>query len=288
MPITESPGTLGGALTPEEWATYVLDHLAAESVILASGATEVRTAAKQIHIPRVTGDGGAAWYAELAPIGPGDPTGDELVLAPHKVAALTTLSNEAIQDSTPSALDATGNAMVRAVARAADAAYFNGTGAANNQPTGILTIAGLPAHVGAVDYAGIITAAGLVRGAGGTPDVVYLNPADLTSLQLAVDGNNRPLIQPDPSQGMSETIGGLRIWATPAVAAATALVAQADQIVVGVRSDASVVVSEDAEFASDATVARVVARTDIGVNDLDGLCTIRAVAGTTARGSKKD
>jgi HK97 family phage major capsid protein len=284
MPITESGG-LGQALTPSEWASYVLDHLSAASVVLASGATEIRTGLQAVHVPRLTGDGAAGWYAELDPIGVGDPSGDEIVLAPKKCAAITTLSNEAVNDSDPSALDAVGRAMVRAVALACDNAYFNGTGAANNQPTGLFSQA-LPFHVGAVDYAGIVTASGLIRAAGGTPNTAYLNPADLTALQLAVDANNRPLIQPDASQGMSETIAGLRIFATPAVAAGQALIAEASQIVVCVREDASVAVSEQALFGQDATVARVIARTDIGIADQDGLCEIRAATGTTARGAK--
>jgi hypothetical protein len=61
VPVTEAPGTLGAGFTPEEWASYVLDHLAAQSVVLASGATEIRTGSKIVHVPRITGDGGAAW-----------------------------------------------------------------------------------------------------------------------------------------------------------------------------------------------------------------------------------
>ena len=214
--------------------------------------------------------------SESAPIGPGDPTGDELILEPCKVAALSTVSNEAVNDSDPSALDAIGTAMLRAIGLAADHAYFDGTGAANNQPTGILTLA-LPGHVGQVDYAGIVTAAGIVRGKGGKPDALYINPSDLTALQLAVDGMNRPLIQPDPTQGMSETIAGMRIWATPAVPATEALIAESKQIVVCLRQDATVAVSSDASFGSDASLVRVIARTDIGLNDADGLCHITAV-----------
>jgi len=205
VPVTEAPGTLGAGFTPEQWAAYVLDHLAAASVVLASGATEIRTGSKIVHVPRITGDGGAAWYAELDPIGPGDPTGDDMVLTPRKCAALTTLSNESVNDSSPSLIDSVGNAMMRAVARAVDNAFFNGGGAVANQPVGVLTIPGLPSHVGAVDYAGLVTAAGLIRAAGGTPDVAYLNPSDLTALQLAVDGFNRPLIQPNASQGMTHS-----------------------------------------------------------------------------------
>jgi hypothetical protein len=62
-----------------------------------------------------------------------------------------------------------------------------------------------------------------------------------------------------------------------------ALVAEADQIVVVVRRDASVAVSQDAKFTADGTVARVVARTDVGVNDLDGLARVRAGAAATGR-----
>jgi HK97 family phage major capsid protein len=175
--------------------------------------------------------------------------------------------------------------MVRAVALACDAAYFTGTGPANDQPTGILTL-GLPGHVGAVDYGGIVSAAGIVRAAGGRPDVVYLNPADLTALQLATASDDRPLISGDPTQGAPPVIAGLAVWATPAVPAASALVAQADQIIVAVREDASVAVSEQALFTQDGTVARVIARTDIGVADLNGLCEIRAVAQQAARGAK--
>lgn len=285
MPITTTGG-LGQALTPEQWADFVLQHLSAQSVLIQSGATVVRTQNRVIHVPRITGDGGVGWYAELDPIGPGDPTGDELTLTPRKVAALSTLSNEAVNDSSPSALDAVGTAMMRAVALEADRAYFSGSGAANDQPTGVLTIAGLPSYVGAVDYAGIVTAAGTVRGAGGQPNALYLNPSDLTTLQLAVDGMNRPLIQPDAQQGMAETVAGLRLWPTPAIPPATALVAEAAQIVVALRQDATVSVSTDAAFNTDASLVRVIARTDLGVNDIKGLCVIKAAAQQASRSSK--
>jgi len=74
-------------------------------------------------------------------------------------------------------------------------------------------------------------------------------------------------------------IAGLTVWPTPAVPAGTAVVAQADQIVVAVRNNASVVVSDQFAFNADGTVVRVVARVDVGVNDPDGLAVIKAAAG---------
>ena len=248
MPITEFPaGGLGAGFAAEEWAAYVLDNLSAASVVLASGATEVRTTGKAVHVPKFTGDAATNWYDELEPIGEGCPPGVDMVLTPQKVAALCTLSNETVGDSNASVLDSVGQKMVRSVALAADRAMFNGTG--GKQPTGILNITpALPSHVGTVDYAGLVTAAGIVRAAGGVPNAAYVNPADLTALQLATDANDRPLVG-STEGGIGATVAGLTLWPTPALPAATAVVdadgtvvrvvaPQADQIVVAVREDA--------------------------------------------------
>ena len=81
---------------------------------------------------------------------------------------------------------------------------------------------------------------------------------------------------------MAGTVAGMTIWPTPAVPAATAVIAEVDQIVVAVREDASVAVSDQFAFNPDGTVVRVVARVDVGVNDPDGLCAIKAAAGPQA------
>lgn len=232
-PITEAGG-LGLAVTPEEWATYVLDHLGAASVLLASGATEIRTTNRVVHVPRVLADGAAGWYDELEPITPDGPNGDDLTLEPKKCASLARFSNEAVNDSNPAVLDVAGQSMVRAVALEVDRACFAGTG--GKQPVGILTMA-LPSVVGPVDYANLVGAAGKVRAAGGVPDVAYINPDDYTALQLATAADDRPLVSGDPTQGAPPVIAGLTIWPTPAVAAATALVAHADQIIMAVRQE---------------------------------------------------
>jgi HK97 family phage major capsid protein len=120
VPITEAGG-LGAGISPEEWAQYVLDHLSAASVLLASGATEIRTSAKQVHVPRVLTDGTAGWFSELEEITEGAPTGDELVLTPKKCATIAKFSDEVVADSSPRVLDVAGTAMVRAIALEATA-----------------------------------------------------------------------------------------------------------------------------------------------------------------------
>lgn len=277
--ITNFDNGIGEAISPEEWSSYVLDHLAHESVVLASGATRIDTSAKQVHVPRLTSDGGAGWFAELEEIDVGDPVGDDLVLTPHKCAAVTVLSNEVVADSNPSVLDAVGGAMTRAVALAADKALFVGGGTVS-APAGFVnhggTVSPLQTVAGSITYANVVRAGGSIAAYGGRADSLYVNPSDYTTLQLAVGGDDRPLIQPDASQGGAATIAGFRVYPTPALGAGTALVAQASQLVVALRSDASVDFSTDALFEKDATVARVVARVDGDVADPNGVCLIHA------------
>jgi HK97 family phage major capsid protein len=287
MPITEAPGGFGHGITPEQWAAMVLEHLSAQSVVLASGATRVDTPYRVVHIPRVKTDGTAAWYSEAETLTAGEPTGDELVLTPKKVAAITTLSNEVVNDSSPSVLDAVGTSMTRAVALQADAGIL--TGAGGKAPSGIYNQAGNHVVSATVTIDSLIEAAGKIAAVGGQARAAYLNPADHTKLMLEKDAQKRPLLTPDYSGGPSSTIYGLALWHTPAITAGTALVVDPAQIVVAVRQDASVAVSADASFTSDAAICRVIARLDCGVNDPKGLTSIAAttMAAAEAKAGKK-
>jgi HK97 family phage major capsid protein len=276
-PITElPPGGFGHGITPEEWAKYVLTHLYFQSVVLASGATRIDTIYREVHVPRVKTDGVAEWFGELETLNVGEPTGDELVLQPKKVAALTTLSQEVVSDSSPSVLDAVGTAMTRCVALKADAGIL--TGAGGKAPTGVYGQAGQHVVSAAITINALIEASGLIAGVGGQAKACYLNPVDHTALMLSKDKNERPLLGPDYTGGPASTVYGLQLWQTPAIAKGTALVADPAQIVVAVREDAQVAVSADVMFTSDASVARVIARLDCGVNDPRGLVSIAATA----------
>jgi HK97 family phage major capsid protein len=281
MPITElPPGGFGAAITPQEWAKYVLTHLYFQSVVLASGATRIDTIYRQVHVPRVKTDGSAGWYSEVETITAGEPTGDELLLTPKKVAAIAQLSAEVVADSQPSVIDAVGTAMVRAVALAADGGIL--TGAGGKAPTGVYGQAGARVVSAAITIDALIEASGKVASVGGQARCAYMNPADHTTLMKSKDKNERPLLGPDYTGGPTSTVYGLQLWQTPAITAETALVADPAQIVVAIRQDAEVAVSSDVMFTSDASVARVIARLDCGVNDPRGLVSIAATAAATA------
>ena len=257
----------------ETWAQFVLDRLSTASVLLASGARRINITGRKAHIPRILSDGDVQWVAELTEIPSSAPTGDELVLEPKALKNVVSLSNESLADSPVSELDTVGDALTRAVATALDAKAFSADAATATAPAGIRSLA-LPAQTGGVSLDNLIRATGTIAASGGVADVVYIAPADLTDLRLVKDADGRPLLQPDLQQGGAELVAGARIWPTPALPAGTALVAQADQLVVGLRQDAQVDFSAHSRFSADAVQARVVARADFGVNDPDGVVVV--------------
>jgi HK97 family phage major capsid protein len=129
-----------------------------------------------------------------------------------------------------------------------------------------------------VNLDNIVRAIGTVEGVGAVATAIFLNPADLTTLRLVkeVAGSAKPVLQPDLQAGGAERIGGATVYSTPALAAGTAIVGDAAQVVVGVRRDVEVAFSSEAKFTADSVAARVTARVDWAPNDIRGLVVVSA------------
>lgn len=252
-----------------EWANYVLQHLEHESVLLRSGATRIPVTGHAAHIPRLVNDGTPTWTAEGEEINSDCPDADTITLEPKKLANVCVLSNESIADASVGVLDQVGNALTRSIASKIDATAFSADAGTATTPAGLLSLA-LPGAVGDPDLSGLLDGIGAVEAAGGVANAIYANPADLTALRKAILTGGF-LLGSDPSKPGVQTIGGAGLYAVPAIVAGTALIADAAQIVVGIRQDASVDFSTDAKFTADSVVARVVARVDWAVNDPAGL-----------------
>ena len=74
--------TTSATISPGELSTVLLDKLRAASVGLASGITVVSTDKDSVVYPTLTADVNPSWYAEAAPITPGDPTFSTLTATP--------------------------------------------------------------------------------------------------------------------------------------------------------------------------------------------------------------
>lgn len=270
-------GPLGVAATwpTTDWAAFVLDHLREQSVLMQAGARVVPVTGSTRHLPRLVSDGTAVWVAEATDIPSSAPTADDVVLTPRKLANVVNLSTESIEDSPVGELDAVGNAMTAAVATAIDARALSAAAATAVAPAGLL-IAGyaIPAQTGgATSIDSYISAIGKVEAAGGTPNVAFVNPADLTALRLiksAPTGSNEYVLESDPQQRGASQIAGVRLLPTSKIAAGSALLVQADEIVIGIRRDVRVEFSSHAKFTSDQVVARITFRADWSWNDVRG------------------
>jgi HK97 family phage major capsid protein len=93
--LAEGSGS-GSVLVPPEYLPRVWDRLAAASVGLASGFRVMETERDELHLPHTTADNTVAWTAEAAGITPSDPTTEDVVATPRKLAGLQQLSNELI------------------------------------------------------------------------------------------------------------------------------------------------------------------------------------------------
>ena len=138
MAVTDS--TLQQAWTPEDYGKLV-DLVLAEKSIAFRAGTVVRTESETIRFPMLTADPAVAWTAENTQISLTDPTTNELVVTPKKVAGLTQISNEAASDSNPAVADQIGRGLARSVAKKVDAAFFGNT--VTNGPSGLLSLSGV-------------------------------------------------------------------------------------------------------------------------------------------------
>lgn len=285
MPIQQVPPGLGTAISGEEWASFVLERLGHASVVLRSGARRLTTSAPVLHVPRFTGDGSAGWYLELEELAEGAPPGDDIELIMRKCATLAKLSNEVVADASRSSINQLGETMMSAVGLETDKALLVGQGPPR-QPVGILGQIDQVVEGDVVDLDNVIDAAGLVGDVGGEANALYLSPGDWTAWQKVRDGVDRPLLEPSATEAAPPRLAGLSVFRTPALGRGTAVVAQADQIVVAVRDDPSVQLSDQALFTSDGHVVRITTRLDVAINDKRGLAKIvpsSAQAATTRK-----
>lgn len=276
---------IGQALTPTEAGKFYLDALVAESVFLRSGVRVIRTDKDSLSIPRLLTDGAANWTAEGATITPSDPTGDNLLAVPRKLAALTVVNNEVIDDSDPSVLDLVGTSLARACALKYDLGAFFGTGVAP-QPLGLANTPGIqtvssgtngatPANFDLfADALGALDASN----ASAKPVIVMHSRTWKTLSKIKeATGSNKPVLVADsnPSDAPVRSIQGVPVLISNQFSiaetqgtssdASSAFVYDASQVLAVLRKDATVEVDRSRLFNSDQSEVRVILRADVQV-----------------------
>lgn len=270
----------GAILRPEEVADLVVRPVDQASVAVAA-STVISTNASSTRIPVVTSDPSAGWVAEGAEIPLTDLGTTELDVVPRKLAALTVISRELSEDSSPAARETVGQAMARDMARKLDQAFYGNLG--GNAPAGLEALTGTTTVDAGAAYADLDWAAEAVNVAereGATISAFVAGPVDALALAQITDedGSRRPLLGTDPTQPTRRTILGVPLLVSPAVTAGTVWGIPRDRAMIVRRADVRVEVSTDAYFSSDQVAVRGTMRASFGFPDEAALVKITRTA----------
>ena len=253
-------------LTPDQINQLIVLPLQSESVALRA-STVVHISSHSLRCPRVTADAAASWTPEGTEITPDTPTVDSVVITPLGLKALSLLSNELVNDSSPSALKLVGQSVVRDIAKRIDLAWAANT--TSNAPSGLLSITPTLANAGDswtnLDWAEYAKSNAAQHNT--TVDMFVTNPATLLKIATLkeLSGSNKTLLGSDPTKPADYTVAGVPIVATPAITTADLVWAiPASRVVAAMRKDVTVETDTSMAFSSDRTALRAVIRISWG------------------------
>lgn len=211
----------------------VVRPLQAQSVALRA-ATMVRIdeASNSFRVPVVTEDPAVAFVAEGEEIPASGAKLAEDASPFYKLAGLTTVSSEFLNDSSPAVAEIVTKGLARSLALKLDTAFFGKRGADTKAPRGLGDIDGVNTIAAGTKITSLdpfIDAIYAASKAGGsTLNAFVANPDDglaIAKIKEKAD-SNRALLQSDPTKGDPTTeagtitpaaaIAGVPMWITPA------------------------------------------------------------------------
>ena len=270
---------LAQAWTPEDYGKLIDVVVAAKSIAFQA-ATVVQTTSETSRFTKQTADPAVAWYAETTTIALTDPTLDEVVVTPKKVAGRTQISNEAAADTNPAVAEQTGKTLARSIAKGVDTAFFANT--TTNGPSGLLSLAG----VNVVDT-GAISALTTLDAFHEAKFAALADGAELTHFILAADvalALSKAKQGTALNTGLLDTVGdgitlaGVKVLVSADVAAGNVWGVDSSQILAVQRAGTTVVKSTEAAFAEDAVQVRATARVGFGFANPAGIVRLHDAA----------
>ena len=281
MPSGYSSATGGATLTAPQVEQILINPLKARAVVLQAGPQVFYSrGGVPLRIPRLDSvtlvD---PWRSENTLIAETDPTLGEVVLLPSSLKSLKVLhrlSNELARHAVTDIAATLGTALVAEVARAADAAFLTGDGAANTI-RGLANATGVQvtAAVGTPTVDSLYDAELKLMAANGDPStaVWFMAPRSLTSLRKQREGagTGQYLLQPSPTEAGRMMLLGKPVYVSTAIAinqgagtnASTIILADMAQVAVGIDAEPAFTILDQTFGDFDQVALRIVARMDI-------------------------
>ena len=265
------------ALIDSAVGQLIIRPLQAASVALrAATMVKVDEASNAFRVPVVTDDPAVAWVGEGEEIAGSSAKITEDADVFHKLAGLTAVSNEFLDDSSPAVADIVTGGLARSLALQPDTAFFGKRGTNTKAPRGLGDIDGvnvIQAGTKLTSLDPFVDAVYAASKAGGAVLSAFVaHPDDglaIAKIKEKAD-SQRALLQPDPTKGdgvteagtvtPAATIAGVPFWTTPACPKGTLWGLPRDSVVVAVRKDLTLTKDESVYFTSDVTALRALAR----------------------------
>jgi HK97 family phage major capsid protein len=197
--LNENTNTQGGFLVPEVWGTRLYELIVAKSTAIQF-CEQVTMTSDTLFYPKVTAASTAFFVLEAGTITESQPTFAQISLIPKKVAAITRMSSEVMEDSNPSVMEAVMERLATDIALKVDSEIYNGT----TTTGGYLGWRG-STTVSSVDVAGAFLSTDNISDAieklqveNIEPTDLVINPKVLNELRklktTTAAGNNEPLL----------------------------------------------------------------------------------------------
>ncbi|MER7152098.1 phage major capsid protein [Streptomyces lydicus] len=244
----------GGYTVPAEVSGKYIDALKAKSTFLR-GLPEgsiIPFASATFSVPQLVSSTGADYAAEGQAIAEGQMVWGEIKFEAKKIGEIQWASVEVLEDSAVDQRRVIADNLLRDASLKFDADAF--TGAANNPIKGVLS-QGVSTTLGAgktaVTYDDLADSVARIEATNGTPSVVWASVDMAAALRKEKAAGSGVYQAGSPTDSPASTAWGLPILPSAFLPSKTVIVADASRIVVGVRRNATVRISEDARFDRD-------------------------------------
>lgn len=253
-------------ILPPEYGALVIRPVQSGSIAFR-GATVIDTTSHEYRVPIVAADPQAAWVAEGEEIAQSIPEMAGLIVVPRKVAGLSVVSREMVDDSNPAAAQIVGDGLARDIVRRIDEAFFGKLPLP--APPGLESLPGVTAVNAGTAWANLDPFAEAIAKAetvGATLTTFAANPADALILSKLKESttSSRPLLGTDPTEPTIRRVQGVQLLISPAVPAGTIWGIPQDRTYVIRHPAAELGIDRSVFFTSDRVAVRATMRVAFG------------------------
>lgn len=243
------------------------------------------TAAHQLRVPIVLADPQAQWVAEGEEVPLSSTQLGEQVVDFNKLAGLTVITRELANDTDPSVLNEIGAGLARDIARQIDNAFFGSNAADPNAPAGLEDLESITEIEATTleDLDAFTEARFAAAQHDATVGAFVAHPTTAQRIATLKEDSTsaRNLLTSVPegdSSGIVASIDGIALRTSTAVAEDTVWAIPNDRVVLGIREDVNIQVSDQVFFSSDRIAIRATMRAAFGFLDQSSIVKITVPA----------